>query len=86
MYIPLITMVIFADLIPEIQHDHLLRYPVPATIDKDLIKDQLLCHRSAFWVNDVNIAIVKLAWLCDIYRGWILLSSATLGLLCIDDL
>jgi hypothetical protein len=39
MYTPLIAMLIFADLIPEIKHDHFFGDPIPPTIDKDLIKD-----------------------------------------------
>jgi hypothetical protein len=38
-YTPLIAMLIFADLIPEIKHDHFFGHPIPPTIDKDLIKD-----------------------------------------------
>lgn len=69
-------------LVPEIHSNHPLRYSVPSSVDQDLVNIHLRrrgcrCLR----LNDLNVAIIELPRLGDLYWRSVVLRDPLLGLL-----
>lgn len=69
-------------LVPEIHSNHPLWYSVSSSVDQDLVNIHLRrrgcrCLR----LDDLNVAIIELPGLSDLYWGSIVLRDSLLGLL-----
>lgn len=53
-----LTMTI--ELVPEVQYNHLLWYPISSTVDEHFVRRHLTCRRSKTGIDDLDVAVMAL--------------------------
>jgi hypothetical protein len=56
------------ELVPEVQHNHLLWYPISSAVNEHFVRRHLTCRRSKTGIDNLDIAIMALTGAGDLDR------------------